>query len=132
MKRLLDTNICIYIIKKKPLEVLERFKAFTPTELGISSITAAELMYGAQKSQRPVENQKAVEQFLLPLMVADFDSDAARCCGQIRAYLERIGKPIGALDLLIAAQALQLDVPVVTNNTREFERIPGLRLENWT
>jgi len=131
MKVLLDTNICIYIIKQKPPEVLQRFTTFAVGEVMVSSVTAAELMYGAQKSQRAAQNQQAVEQFLLPLVVAEFDYAAALVYGRIRAHLERQGTPIGALDIFIAAHALQLGVPLVTNNTRAFSRVPGLPVENW-
>jgi len=128
---LLDTNICIYVIKRKPAEVLQRFLAYAVGDIGVSSITVAELWYGVQKSGRPAQNREALEQFLLPLMVASFDDEAAAVYGSIRAGLERLGTPIGALDMLIAAHALALDVSLVTNNTTEFARIPGLRVENW-
>ncbi len=128
---LLDTNICIYIIKRKPVEVLQRFNAYRVGDVGVSSITVAELYFGAQKSQRPDQNQQAVEQFLLPLTVAQFDYDAAVIYGRIRAGLEQQGTPIGALDTLIAAHALSLGVTLVTNNVQEFSRVQGLAVENW-
>lgn len=131
MKVLLDTNICIYLIKQKPAEVLQKFHTYNVGDVGVSLITVAELQYGAQKSQRPMPNQHALEQFLAPLMVADFDYDAAEMYGRIRAVLERQGTPIGSLDMLIAAHALRLGVTLVTNNEREFARVPGLTINNW-
>lgn len=131
MKFILDTNICIYIIKKKPIEVLKKFACLPLGSVGISSITMAELEYGVKKSQQPEKNQLALNQFLIPLDIFDFDSNAAFEYGIIRADLERKGTPIGSLDTLIAAHARSLDITLVTNNEREFERVPGLRIENW-
>lgn len=128
---LLDTNMCIYIVKQKPATVVERFNMYTVGDIAVSSITVAELMYGAQKSQQPERNLAALEQFLLPLVIAEFDSNAAYIYGEIRAVLEQQGTPIGALDLLIAAHARSLGVTLVTNNMREFERVPGMKIENW-
>lgn len=131
MKFLLDTNICIYLIKKKPPQVLEKFKSYSVGEIGVSSITVAELQYGVEKSQRPAQNRKALSQFLIPLVIADFDDQAAEAYGKARAALEAQGTLIGALDTLIAAHALSLGVTLVTNNTREFSRVADLRLTNW-
>jgi len=131
MKYLLDTNICIYIIKQKPPHVLQRFQAFTPGSIGVSTVTVAELQYGVRKSRYPTKNQAALEQFLSPLLIANFNTEAAQVYGDIRAVLEASGMPIGALDTLIAAHALSLNVTLVTNNTREFSRVVGLRIENW-
>ncbi|MBW3623394.1 MAG: type II toxin-antitoxin system VapC family toxin [Armatimonadetes bacterium] len=131
MNRLLDTDICIYIIKRKPPQVLQRFSAFEPGEIGVSSITVAELYYGAEKSRHPSRNIQALEQFLMPLSIVEFGFVAAATYGRIRAHLESAGTPIGPMDLLIAAQALQIGVTLVTNNSREFTRIPGLTIENW-
>jgi tRNA(fMet)-specific endonuclease VapC len=131
MRALLDTNICIYLIKKKPPAVLKKFKTFQINDLGISSITLAELEFGVYNSSYPDQNQEALNQFLIPLEIALFDDRAAIEYGRIRAYLQRRGLPIGSMDLLIAAQAKSLAVPLVTNNLREFKRIPGLLLENW-
>jgi tRNA(fMet)-specific endonuclease VapC len=132
MNILLDTNICIYIIRRKPIEVLQRFNSYTIGDIGVSSITAAELFVGAQKSQRPTQNQEAVEQFLLPLTITPFDYEVAVIYSWLRATLEQQGTPIGALDMLIAAQAVSLGVILVTNNAREFSRVPTLRVEDWT
>lgn len=131
MIRLLDTNICIYVIRRRPSEVLAKFEAYEVGEIGVSSITVAELRYGAEKSGRPSQNLEALSQFLLPLETADFDASAAAEYGRIRAALERRGTPIGPLDSLIAAHAVSLGATLVTNNIREFERVPGLELENW-
>jgi tRNA(fMet)-specific endonuclease VapC len=132
MKAMLDTDICIYIIKRRPQSVLDRFRAFPVGDVGISSITLAELEYGATKSAQPTKNREALEEFVSPLDVAAFDRDAAEAYGRIRAALERKGLPIGAMDMLIAAHALSLSVSLVTNNETEFRRVPGLRVENWT
>jgi len=131
MKVMLDTNICIYIIKQKPRSVLERFAAFPVGDLGISVITLAELEYGTSKSSEPDRNREALEQFVSPLEIAVFDRQATIVYGKIRALLEKRGRPIGSMDLLIAAHALSLNVRLVTNNMREFKRVPGLRVENW-
>jgi tRNA(fMet)-specific endonuclease VapC len=131
MRFLLDTNICIYIIKRKPQQVIERFNTLQPSDIGISSITVAELEYGASKSQKPEQNKAALQQFLLPLEILVFDQQAAQVYGIIRADLERPGQVIGSLDMLIAAQAKSEGIVLVTNNVREFSRIPDLKLENW-
>ena len=131
MKYLLDTNICIYIIKKKPARVLRKFKTLKPGDIGISSITVAEFRYGVEKSKYGARNRRAVEQFLTPLAIVDFDAKAAQIYGNIRAALESKGTPIGPLDPLIAAHALSLGVTLVTNNIKEFSRVPGLKLANW-
>ncbi len=131
MNYLLDTNICIYLIKRKPPEVLQRFLQLPPSSIFISSITTSELYYGAQKSQRVHTNLEALNQFLLSFRIVDYDESASFLYGELRADLEKRGQPIGSLDMMIAAHALSLDVPLVTNNTKEFERVKGLKLENW-
>ena len=131
MKFLLDTNICIYIIKQKPLEVFHKFNTYQVGDIGISSITVAELEFGVQKSQYPAKNQQALAQFLLPLEIVNFDHAAATIYGDIRARLEKQGTPIGSLDTLIAAHALSLQVILITNNIKEFSRVPNLKSENW-
>ena len=130
MKRLLDTNICIYIINARPAQVLQRFRSFAAGDVGVSSVTAAELAYGVAKSGS-TRNRAALETFLLPLEVVPFDLDAAFAYGTVRSELERRGELIGPLDLQIAAHALALAVPLVTNNLREFSRVRGLSVENW-
>lgn len=131
MKFLLDTNICIYIIKQKPITVLQKFNSCQVGDLGISAITVAELEFGVQKSRSIDKNQQALFQFLLPLEIVDFDRPAAIAYGELRATLERQGTPIGSLDTLIAAQALSLQITLITNNVSEFSRVPNLQLDNW-
>lgn len=131
MKYMLDTNICIYLIKRKPPQVLAKFQTHSVGDIGISSITVAELQYGVAKSQQQQQNQTALDLFLAPLEIVDFDPAAARQYGQIRAELEQSGTPIGAYDLLIAGHARSLRVTLVTNNTREFTHVPDLKVENW-
>jgi tRNA(fMet)-specific endonuclease VapC len=131
MKYLLDTNICIYLIKQKPVQVLKKFSAHAIGDIGISSMTVSELWYSVAKSAHRQANQRALEQFLLPLSVAAFDEDAAEIYGEIRAALEQEGQPIGAMDMLIAAHAVSMGVVLVTNNEREFSRVPRLIVENW-
>ena len=132
MRRLLDTNVCIYIIRRRPPKVLSNFERFEVGEVGVSSVTVAELSYGAEKSSRPEQNWEALSQFLLPLEVVAFGPEAAAAYGRIRVALERAGTPIGPLDTLIAAHAISLGVTLVTNNVREFERVPNLDVEDWT
>lgn len=131
MKYMLDTNICIGLIRKKPKQLIERLVACLPGEVGVSVMSVSELAYGAQKSAQTAQNLSALNEFLIPLEVKDFDQNAASIYGQIRAALERQGTPIGSMDMLIAAHALSLNVILVTNNTREFQRVPDLRLEDW-
>ncbi|MES2641751.1 MAG: type II toxin-antitoxin system VapC family toxin [Myxococcota bacterium] len=128
---LLDTNICIYLIKGKPQLLLNRLREVDINTIAVSSITVAELQYGVAKSARPEQNALALAAFLAPLGVEVFDDAAAAVYGPIRAELERAGKPIGSLDMLIAAHALALGRTVVTNNAREFDRVAGLKVENW-
>ena len=131
MKFLLDTNICIYLIKQKPPEVLQKFNTYQVGDIGISSISVAELKFGVQKSQFPNKNDRALEKFLLPLQIVDFNRAAADTYGTVRAMLEKKGTPIGSLDTLIAAHALSLGVILITNNEKEFNRVPNLKLDNW-
>lgn len=132
MRFLLDTDICIYLIKKNPPSVLKRLQKCHTGDVGISAITVAELRYGADKSQRPEQNHAGLDLFLAPLEIAAFDEPAATAYGTIRAQLESAGRPIGPLDLLIAAHAKSLGATLVTNNSDEFKRVRGLRVENWT
>jgi len=131
MKLLLDTNICIYIIKQQPITVLKRFLEYQVGDIGISSITLSELRYGVAKSAHQEKNAKALDGFIIPLEVVSFDEAAAHIYGKIRAALEKSGTPIGAMDMLIAAHAVSLGIPLVTNNTREFVRIPSLNIIDW-
>ena len=132
LSRLFDTNICIYLIRQRSTRALERFEEFEVGEIGVSVITVSELRYSVHKSAHRQQNSRALEQFLLPLEVVGFSEEATKDYGRIRAALERQGTPTGPLDTLIAAHALSLGTTLVTNNTREFERVPGLRIEDWT
>ena len=127
---LLDTNICIYLIKKHPPEVLARFQQIQLKQLHIPTITLFELYYGIEKNNSQQRNLAALENFIAPLTVIDFTLDAAKKA-PIRNALQKKGTPIGAYDLQIAAIALSLNMTLLTNNTREFERVEGLKLENW-
>lgn len=129
---MLDTNICIYIIKQKPPAVLDRFREYQVGDVGISSITLAELRYGVAKSRYQEKNAKALDEFIIPLEILPFDEAATRAYGGIRATLEKAGTPIGSMDLLIASHAASLGATLVTNNTREFSRVPGLTVVDWT
>lgn len=131
MEYLLDTNICIFIIKKRPEKVLEKFNTLSLGDVAISSITLAELHYGIMKSSNPKKNQEALDKFLTPLEILDFDYFATIEYGKIRADLEKNGTPIGPLDTLIAAHAKSQKLTLVTNNEKEFIRIPDLKIENW-
>jgi tRNA(fMet)-specific endonuclease VapC len=129
---LLDTNICIYIIKKKPVEVLHVLKKKSKKDISISSITVAELEYGVEKSKFPDNNRISLIQFLSIFNIINFDDKDAIEFGKIKVMLEKIGKVIGPMDLLISSQAISRNMILVTNNVKEFERINGLRIENWT
>ena len=131
MRYLLDTNICIYLIKKRPSAVLERFRQHSPQDVAISTITLFELQYGIEKSRYRQRAEVALAKFLLPLNLIDIDHSAAIEAAAIRAKLEKNGMPIGPYDLLIAGLARSRAMTLVTNNTKEFERIVGLHLENW-
>ena len=128
---LLDTNICIYALKNRPPEVLQKLREIGRAAVAISVITVMELRQGAEKSEQASANHSKLDFFLHPMKVLSFDSEAALQGARIRAHLERQGTRIGDLDSLIAAQALAGDLILVTNNLREFKRVPGLRTENW-
>jgi len=129
---MLDTNICIYIIKKKPSCVIKRFQKARISNIGISSITLSELVYGAVKSLKPEQNHLALAQFAAPLEILAYGHEASQYYGDIRYHLEKKGTPIGALDMFIAAHALSMGCILVTNNEKEFNRVPNLKIENWT
>lgn len=131
MTYMLDTNICIYVIKKKPEQVRFRFQEKLNSGLCISSITLAELEHGVQNSSNPLKNEQSLLRFLLPLSILPFESSAAIEYGAIRAHLQQKGTPIGPMDMLIAAHARAERLILVTNNVREFERVPELEIENW-
>jgi tRNA(fMet)-specific endonuclease VapC len=131
MEYMLDTNICIYIIKRKTQAVIDRFVQTEIAQIGISSITLSELLYGVSNSSKPEQNQIALTQFIAPLEILPYDDLAAMHYGELRTFLEKQGKPIGSLDMLIAAHALSVPCTLVTNNEKEFIRIPGLKVDNW-
>jgi len=128
---LLDTNICIYLIKQHPPEVLQRFQQIQIQQLHIPTISIFELYYGIAKNNSQQRNLSALDNFIAPLTVVDFSLEAAKKAASIRATLEKQGNTIGAYDIQIAAVALSLNMTLLTNNTREFERVEGLKLENW-
>lgn len=130
MKRTLDTNICSYILRRQPPEMIERFTLLDRKQLWLSAIVAAELRFGALK-RKSTKLQTAVEAWLAGFDVQPWSLDATHHYAQIRTSLEALGKPIGNMDLMIAAHAMAEDSVVVTNNAREFHRVPGLALEEW-
>jgi tRNA(fMet)-specific endonuclease VapC len=130
LRYMLDTNICIYVIKSRPAGLRERFNSLAD-QLCISAITLAEIIYGAEKSARPVENLAIIEQFAARLDVLSFGERAATHYGQLRAELERAGHPVGIHDMMIGGHARSEGLTLVSNNLREFRRMEGLRLENW-
>ena len=131
MRYMLDTNICRYVIKHKPESVFRKLKKIKPEDVCISSITYAELAYGVEKSAQPERNRLALSMMLSSIEIVAFDDAAADEYGEIRSGLERKGTPIGSLDMLIAAHARSLGCTLVTNNTKEFCRVEGLKLANW-
>jgi tRNA(fMet)-specific endonuclease VapC len=128
---MLDTNICIAIIKQKSKDILQKFGAYQVGDICISSVTLAELRYGVAKSEFQEKNQAALDEFILPLEVVSFDETAALYYGTLRATLEKLGTPIGSLDTMIGAHALSLNLTLATNNTKEFNRIPSLKVIDW-
>lgn len=132
MKYMLDTNICIYVMKNRPNNVIKKFLSHDPEELCISAITYAELMHGVEKSMAVERNRIALSLFLSPITIIDFDMRAAEEYGKIRSDLEKRGTPIGPMDTLIAGHAKSRDLILVTNNTKEFDRVAGLSVEDWT
>ncbi len=128
---LLDTNICIYLIREKSPKIEAKFRSHSITEVGISSITFSELQFGVEKSQYPEKNQEALNFFLAPLEIFPFDERAAIAYGKIRAKLEKQGNVTGPLDLMICSHALALYAILVTNNVKEFPRVKNLKIENW-
>jgi len=129
---LLDTNVCVVVIRRQPPALIQRLTSHAPDGVAVSTITVAELQFGVAKSQAPAKNQAALDHFLVPLDILPFDHAACEAYGRVRADLERRGLAIGSLDTLIAAHALSLGAVVVTNNVREFSRVSGLVVEDWT
>lgn len=132
MKYMLDTNICIYVIMHKPDKVIKNFLAHDSEEICISAITYAELMHGVEKSMAVERNRIAMSLFLSPFTILQFDERAAEEYGRIKAELQKAGTPIGPMDTLIAGHAKSRGLIIVTNNTREFSRVAGLTVEDWT
>ena len=128
---MLDTNICIYIIKNKPLNVRKKLESYNFGEIAISSITVSELYYGVYKSVRQEQNLSSLNNFLSPFNIVEFDTECALAYGKIRAEIENKGQIIGSMDMLIASCSLAKDFTLVTNNLKEFKRIKGLKVENW-
>ena len=131
MHYLVDTDTCIYLLKKSASNAVRQFESLTPGDVAISSITIAELFYGAEKSRRVEHNIKSIENFISPLVILPFDKAAAEQYGRIRERLESSGKIIGRMNMLIASVGLANKLTLVTNNVREFKRVPGLKVENW-
>jgi tRNA(fMet)-specific endonuclease VapC len=131
MKYLLDTNICIYLIKKQYPEILSKLLRVGFDRIGISTITLAELEFGVANSSRSIEAQTALFEFILPFEILDFSYNAASFYGRIRKELKDKGQPISDMDMLIAAVAMANELIIVTNNEKEFRRISGLKVENW-
>ena len=131
MRYMLDTNICIYLIKHKPLQVFEKLQEHNPDEICISAVTYAELVHGVEKSKAVERNRLALTILLSNIEILDFDMKVAEEYGRIRADLEKKGTPIGPLDMMIAGHAKSLGYTVVTNNVGEFKRVEGLQYENW-
>jgi len=132
MRYLLDTNICIYVIKRKPARTFRELRARRVGDVGISIVTYCELCYGVENSADQERNLVALQEFVAPLEVLDLGADVASVYGRIRAALRRAGTPIGPLDTLIAAHAVALGLTLVTNNLKEFRRVPGLQAEDWS
>ena len=131
MRWMLETNICIAIIKRQPERAIRKLRGKSIGQVGVSTITLSELTFGAEASAHPDQNLSALHEFLLPLEIAPYDEACAFRYGQLRAQLKKMGRPLGALDILTAAHALALDVVLVTHNTGEFSHASGLRLEDW-
>ena len=130
LKYMLDTNIVIYTIKNRPAKVREAFKKHE-NQMGMSTVTLGELIYGAERSTQPERNLADIEGLTARLEVLPFEQHAAEHFGQLRAELYRVGQPIGPYDMMIAGHARAMGLILVTNTIKEFERVPGLRIENW-
>ena len=131
MLYLLDTNTCIYFLNRSSERIISQFKKYSPSEITLSSITVAELFYGAEKSKARKKNWAVVEDFVSNFGIVPFDEKSCQTYAKTRASLEKAGVPIGPMDLLIASISLANNFVLVTNNIQEFRRIKGLKLENW-
>jgi tRNA(fMet)-specific endonuclease VapC len=131
IRYMLDTNTCIGLIKQRPEKISARLSGLDVEDVAISSIVAAELWYGVALSEKKKQNEAALRDFLDFVKVLDWPSGACPVYGRLRAHLKKKGTPVGAMDLLIASHAAFLNAVLVTNNTREFDRVPNLKVENW-
>ena len=131
MKYLLDTNICVFALRNRPRAVADHIRQTADEDIAVSTVTDAELRHGADKSDQPDVNHDKINKLLMPFEILAFDSGAADAYGEIRAALERQGKPIGPFDMLLAAHAVSKGLIFVTHNTSEFQRVKGLQLEDW-
>ena len=131
MIRLLDTNICIYFLNERSEKLVRHFQAMRPSDIKLPAITVAELYYGAEKSKAKAKNRRKVDVFVRPFEIIAFDEEACRVYEKVRSRVEALGLPVGPMDLLIASIGLAHDYVVVTNNTKEYKRIKGLKTENW-
>lgn len=131
MRYLIDTNICIYVINNRPPEVRRIFEGHSSSESAVSVITMLELKVGAHKSQLPLSRLDLIDRFASPMTHLPFTDDDAAVAAELRAGLERRGTPIGPYDLLVAAQALNRNLTIITSNETVFRRVPGLKLDNW-
>ena len=131
MRYMLDTNICIYAIKHKPEKVFQKLQEVDPEDVFVSSVTYAELVHWVEKSAAVEKNRLALSMLFANIEILNFDIYAADCYGKIRAGLEKKGAPIGPLDMMIAGHAMSMGYTVVTNNMKEFSRVPDLKIENW-
>lgn len=131
MTYMLDTNVCIDVIRKRSRALVDRIRAHAVDDIGISVVTLAELQHGVFKSENPEQNRVALLEFLVPFTVLPYEDTAAREYGEIRVHLEKQGTPIGPMDMLIAAHARSRGLILVTSNEDEFRRVPGLSIENW-
>jgi len=132
VSRVLDTNVCVWLIRQRPPQILARLREASREGVAISAIALAELEFGAARSSQPERAWAALEHFTAPFEILPFGASATRAYGRLRSYLQKRGMPIGPMDMLIAAQAVSLGLTLVTNNLREFSRVPGLRTEDWT
>lgn len=128
---MLATDTCSYIIRERPLSVLKKFKKFSTSGICISVITHAELLYGVERSSSKKVNHEVIADFISRLFIINWDSNSAKKYAELRAYLEKKGKIIGNMDMMIAAHALSIGAKIVTNNTRHFRLVPGLKVVNW-
>ncbi|EKD77803.1 MAG: virulence associated protein C [uncultured bacterium] len=131
MKYMLDTNICIYIMKQEPVVVAKKFESFHIGDIVVSSVALSELAFGAYNSQRLEKNLSELKEFMQPIEILSYDENAAYHYGELRAHLKRNGTPVGHADMLIAAHAISINATLITNNLKEFSRIKNVKCKNW-